>query len=124
MTETTPSPFDPFKPSTPPSDAPAADKPKRKRASGKRKAKTPATNGIAPVAAEPAAPKKTRQRKKRERKATVRGPLKIEFGTAMALAAEMKPADTELFGQIVVALQKVGKGSRSRIAIALGKMFA
>lgn len=114
-----PSPFEPLP--TPP----AADKPKRKRTASTKKSKA-AGNGTLTIDQQQST---DRPRKaKAARRGRPSGPkapaaLKIEFGTAMALASEMKPADTELFGQIVVALQKVGKGARTRIAVALGKMF-
>lgn len=107
-----PSPFDP----TPlPAATPEPEKPKR-RQNGKRPGR--------PAAAKPATEvPKRRGRPASTPKTKVPVSLKVDFSTALAVAADLKPEDTELFGQMAVALNRLGKKPRARIAAALGKMF-
>jgi hypothetical protein len=116
-----PSPFDPAphplaqNRDQPHGETPAA--PKRRRAGRPAKAAQPSSPATSP---------KRRGPKPRAAAPRTKVPvpaLKVDFSTALAVASELKPEDTELFGQIAVALQKLNRKSRARIATALGRMF-
>jgi hypothetical protein len=107
--------FGPFKPSDPP-EAPADAKRTRKKR-GSRRAAAPATTAEKPPAAETARPKRTR--KPRQPRAA-----RYTLAEALEITAGLTPEDVALVNQIGAALSAQSKAARTRIATAIGRMFA
>jgi hypothetical protein len=115
------SPFANFVPSTEVTEPPKnAGKKTRKKKSAKSPAE-PATPKVAAMA--PTAPTKTpkKTRKPREKKARA---MKVDLTTALVAVAGLTEQDCQVLEHLTSFLASHPKKSRSRVIVALGKIFA
>lgn len=117
MTQKQPDPSEifqtPFTPAAPPEvQAPATEKAPRRRKTAK--AKEP----------KEAAPK-TPRRRANPVPAAVRTPgsLKLPLSVALGALSEVKPDDVPLLEKLLGILNGAGKGQRTRVLAAIGKIF-
>lgn len=115
-----------------PRQAAAAPRKAAKPAAKKRNTRKPPADAIAAIDANlaagvsqapSAAPKQPRAKKPRKPIAKTPRAPRLDFDAIMAVAASLKPDDTQIFKSIRRQLELAPKASRSRIVVALGKMF-
>lgn len=121
------SPFANFVPST--ETAPAAGKPAKppkgeKKGNKKRGPKKAATADPAQTTAPAAKPDKPPRKKRTPKKGKAPRLIKIDMTTAFTALAGLNDVDCKLLDRIAAGLAGVPKKSRSRVIVALGKIFA
>jgi hypothetical protein len=110
-----PTPFSPFLPEPAPNE-PNQQAPKTRRKAGKKATKR-AAKAVGQHDPEPAPAK--RARKTRKPRAA-----RYTLAEALEITAGLTPEDMTLVNQIASALGAQSKAARTRIAAALGRMFA
>lgn len=122
--------FTPFQPAAPPAEEPTRRRGPRKKiqpagteapAAPKKRGRPPGRKGIPSGIVKPASRANGEAKPAlRPRKAHT---VKLDMGTAFAIAGALSEDESRFLGSVVQAMQPFSKKSRGKIVAALGKVF-